>query len=250
MFLEAIMNKEMTLPENSSKKKTFLDKTVTFFTKYEGIISIVIFALVFVYAITMCTPMAHLSDMKNDTSAFDYLGNQVKYAQPLLNVTPMVDNLMLIAIIGIVISAFYNLMRNNSRRIYYVSNIVYEVILIGYTVFGIIYLVSTVSYFAQQYSTIRFDILNATESELLERYASVGSEADILKYYTPYCTEHLHIPNYKTSTCVPGLGYGLFALQLVNVGTLIFTFVKKLISSRKIYAEIYTDQKPAESEAK
>lgn len=248
------MDKEMTIAEGGTKKETFLDKSARFFTKSEGIISVVIFAVIFVYAILMCTPMANLSDMSNDTSAIDFFGEgQVKYAQPLMNVSPVVNNLMLIAIIGIVISAFYNLMRNNSRRIYYVSNKVYEIILIAYTVFGLVYLFYTVAYFAQQYSTIRFDILNATEEELLQRYASSGSEADIRKYYTPYCYEHLKISKYRTSTEVPAIGYVIFAIALINLVFLVFSFVKKLSSGKKIYNEIYSEnviEKVTEGEAK
>lgn len=231
-----------------SVKPNRFEKVVAWFTKFEGYISLIFFALVFVYAICMSTPLAKLLYVDNTAPVTLSDGSEMPthyFSAALYNVSGKNNNLMLVGLIGCLISLMYNLFRNNQRRIYYVTNYVIEFVLIGYLIFTCVMISYTASYFGQQYSAIDFKTLNATEEQLEQIYPD---------YYYDYMSYSLVVLGYEpmsTTTIVPLLGYLLTALVAVNTAFTGCELFFKRKTGTALFKKIYSEpSSKVETEAK
>lgn len=136
-----------------------MKKAISFFQKYSGYISIVVFALLFVYALGMATPTASCLEYKKPITEF--------YS----DIMPINDGILYLSIAGLFISAFYFVLRNNVRVIYYISNFVW------YGLYGVFSLASAIFTFVgvatyqSSYNELPFEQMN----EFWERRGSSAS---------------------------------------------------------------------------
>lgn len=126
-----------------------MKNAISFFQKYSGYISLVVFALLFIYALGMATPAAACLEYKKPYTDF--------YS----DIMPINDGILYLAIAGLVISAFYFVLRNNVRVIYYISNFVWYGI---YGVFSLACAIFTfvgVASYQSSYNALPFEDMNA-----------------------------------------------------------------------------------------
>lgn len=204
---------EKVEPSNvGTKKKIFnLESLFKIANKISVVIGIIAYGLVAVYALTMATPMGELVNVDSSDH---------KYTSALYNVSPLANDLLIIAIIGLLIIGVYCLLRSKSRRIYYTSNKIWGCLTVGYGVFTFIFLIYVVSYYQTQYAGIDFEYVNT----MLPIFDPDGS---------------LLNPN----TSVFLLGYLLSVVCIISTALFGFVFVMKIISGKKIKSEIYRDEK-------
>lgn len=185
--------------------KLDFDKIIGFFIKHQSQISVVLFSLVFVYGLCMATPMAKLMFLESP------------YSDTLLLMTPIIDEILIISFIGVVFSLFYPVMRNNVRRIYYPSNIVYQVMLFVFTLFVGAFFLRQVIYYN--------GLFNAIDREYVDMMIPImtGNEGSTLEWNTPVFWMG------KT------LGAFLIIEGLSEFGELLY----KLLKGDKIRQEIY-----------
>lgn len=125
-----------------------MKKLIGFLQKYNGYISIVVFALMFVYALGMATPAAVLK--KYEECRTFYSG-----------IMPYNNAILILSIVGLLISAFYFVLRNHVRTIYYISNFVWNGINTAFTLTSGIITFVGVGYYQAQYAALPFDEINA-----------------------------------------------------------------------------------------
>lgn len=128
-----------------------MDKLCAFFKKHDGLIAILVFAVVAVYAICMSTPAAVLRNAYETTEYYDW------YSQFM----PMNDAFIFLAIFGIVWGVLYSVLRNQIRKVYYISNIVWHCVYIAFCLGAGIYMIISIANYQNAYSQLPFDQLNA-----------------------------------------------------------------------------------------
>lgn len=184
------------LNQPKPKAKKDFNFWMSIIIKIQGYICFVLFGLIFVYSLILPTPFAplfHLNDAAHTYTAQYYATE------------PVINSLLIWAVIGCAIAALYKTFRNHERRIYYVSNYVYSGILAGYSfIFGLVTIVGSALINAL-YLTIDFTAVNAE----LESY---------------------HYDDMPTSISLPAFGYVLGILSIVVglsiVGTMIYKAIK------------------------
>ncbi|MBP3713336.1 MAG: hypothetical protein J6I69_02060 [Bacilli bacterium] len=224
-------NLEVTDNENIQDKPSLKDKLVKaykFLIRNQGTISLLLFALVAIYALCAATPMGTLYRFGSDPDSVASIDG-VRIDAPLKAVSPVINNALLFGLIGILISLFYKTFRNNSRRIYYPSNHVYEIIHIVWTFFVGGFLFYFTSFFSAQFSSIRFDIINAPMNECPTQYLSLNFE-------------YLGISKMSTSTSVPALGIVLGVVVILVGICECCTYVQKIYESKELTASIYGEK--------
>lgn len=125
-----------------------MKKVVPLFQKISGYIGIVVFALMFVYALGMATPSAVCTKYQ-DTYNF--------YSQ----INGYNNGILVLSIFGLLISSFYYVLRNNVRQVYYISNFVWYGVDFVYTIISAIVTIVGVSFYQSKYSALSFDDMNA-----------------------------------------------------------------------------------------
>lgn len=118
-----------------------MEKITSFLKKYLGYISLVAFGLMFIYALGMATPAAIFK--KHDET--------IDFYKPI---NPYNNLILILSIVGLLLSAFYMVLRNNKRVIYYASNFVsLSISLVFLLVSGILTIVS-VSFYLNAFNEV------------------------------------------------------------------------------------------------
>ncbi len=100
-----------------------------------------------VYALGMATPAA----------VCRYYQETESFYTPIM---PYNNMILILSIIGLLIVAFYFVLRNHLREIYYVSNFVWDGTYIAFTVVSAIYTIIGVSFYQGKYMELPFDAMN------------------------------------------------------------------------------------------
>lgn len=129
-----------------------MKKITSLLQNISGYICLVVFALLFVYALGMATPAAPLKSYE-DTRVF-YSG-----------IMPYNNAMLLLSIFGLIICAFYYVLRNNARLVYYVSNFVWFGIYGVYTLVTAIVSLVGIIHYQVEFSKIPFDTINTYFAE-------------------------------------------------------------------------------------
>jgi hypothetical protein len=216
--------------------------------KGEGYISLIFFALVFVFALCMSTNISNLINVDN-TAAVNVSDGTVLpihyVTAPWYNVSPKENTLMVVGIVGCILSLLYNMFRNNARRIYYVTNYVVEFALVAYTIFTCVMVAYVSSYFGEQYASINFGLVNATDDQLASTYGTLAST------YSQFSRVHYALDPISTTTAVPAIGYVLTALIAVNGGITCWELFYKWKTGTALFKKIYSEpSSKVETEAK
>ncbi len=124
-----------------------MKKIASLFQKISGTIGIIVYALMAVYALGMATPAA----------VCRYYIETESFYTPIM---PYNNMILILSIIGLLIVAFYFVLRNHLREIYYVSNFVWDGTYIAFTVVSAIYTIIGVSFYQGKYMELPFDAMN------------------------------------------------------------------------------------------
>lgn len=124
-----------------------MKKIASLFQKISGTIGIIVYALMAVYALGMATPAA----------VCRYYQETESFYTPIM---PYNNMILILSIIGLLIVAFYFVLRNHLREIYYVSNFVWDGTYIAFTVVSAIYTIIGVSFYQGKYMELPFDAMN------------------------------------------------------------------------------------------
>lgn len=146
-----------------------MKKIASLFQKISGTIGIIVYALMAVYALGMATPAA-VCRYYQETESF--------YTQ----VMPYNNAILILSIIGLLIVAFYFVLRNQLREIYYVSNFVWDGTYIVFTVISAIYTIIGVSFYQSKYMELPFDTMNEYWSTRLSYTINPNTPVFILGY--------------------------------------------------------------------
>ncbi len=124
-----------------------MKKIASLLQKISGTIGIIVYALMAVYALGMATPAA----------VCRYYQETESFYTPIM---PYNNMILILSIIGLLIVAFYFVLRNHLREIYYVSNFVWDGTYIAFTVVSAIYTIIGVSFYQGKYMELPFDAMN------------------------------------------------------------------------------------------
>ena len=168
-----------------------MKKVVSILQKIDGYISIVIFGLMAVYALGMATPTACCKKYQDQFYFYK-------------TIMPYNNTILLLSIFGLLLAAFYYVLRNHVRIVYYVSNYVWCGLNVAYTLAAGILTFVGVGFYQSQYSQLPFEAMNA--------YFEVTSPETTIN------------PN----TCVFALGYILGVFILLTLVPHILVLVDKI----------------------
>lgn len=115
--------------------------------KINGIIAVVCYGLLVLYAFGMATPCAVL-DQSPVSSDF--------YQQ----IQPYNDEIAFLALAGVLLALFYIVLRNNVRKVYYVSNFVWNGLYSVYAIITAIQCFPIIRYYQVLYSGLDFATIN------------------------------------------------------------------------------------------
>jgi hypothetical protein len=124
-----------------------MKKLTATFQRISGFISIAVFALMVVYALGMATPAAVCRNYQDTINFYDAI-------------MPYNNGILLFGIFGLLISAFYFVLKNNTRIIYYISNFVWQGINAVYTIVSSIFTFVGVAFYQAEYSKLPFETMN------------------------------------------------------------------------------------------
>ncbi|MDD4532525.1 MAG: hypothetical protein WCR45_02735 [Bacteroidaceae bacterium] len=124
-----------------------MEKLKNFAKKNTGVIGIVIYGLVFVYSLCMATP----------TSCLQYYSEYENFYE---TINPINNAIIFIGMGGVLINIFYATTKSNTRKYYYISNYIWLLIAIGFSIFAAIFLISKISFYQEQYFALPFDKIN------------------------------------------------------------------------------------------
>jgi hypothetical protein len=221
------MEKEKESSSIQSQKIPFLSRATNQLTNKQGTITLILFAVAFVFSLCMATPLSPLLSV--DDNIF------TAYSQPLYTMTAPVDRFTIICAIGCVVALMYNLMRNNSRRIYYPSNIVISLITFAYTIVGGCFAISTSKLLQEQFEEYVYaDFINT----------KIINTADPMRAYTFKGTSTM-----ASSSFVPTIGYIIGALFFVHAAFIAYELFMKIVSGQQIKKQIYAEPVKADPAA-
>lgn len=130
-----------------------MEKIAIKIQKILPIIIVVSFLIMAIYALGMATPSAVILNWEGTVDG-------VKSTDFYDAIQPINNTILILAIIGIVISLCFSILRNNIRKIYYVSNFVWFGVYFAITIFSAIYTFIGVSTYQNAYSKIPFAEVN------------------------------------------------------------------------------------------
>ncbi len=125
-----------------------MEKWVKIAQKVTVFITIISYALLAVYAFGMSTPAAALHQYQDTINFYQ-------------NIQPYNDIIVYFAIIGVVLSLLYRVLRNNVRNVYYVSNWVWSLAYVIFSVFAGIQTLLYVAFYQKLYMAVDFTTINA-----------------------------------------------------------------------------------------
>lgn len=163
--------------------------------KYLGIVSLISFLLLAVFAIGMATPAANCVTYSPDESITKFYSN----------FQGSNDAILILAIAGLLISGSFTLFRSGKRKIYYIGNFITTGLLIAILIGSAAYGIVAIAKYQSSYMALPF-------AEMNEYWSSHGSSKSI-----------------SANTPVFGLGYAICALLLVVCVFAIFLFATKLL---------------------
>lgn len=169
-----------------------MEKAISFFQKSIGYISLAVYCLMFIYALGMATPAASLLKYQEER---DFYSGVQGYN----------NGILVLAIFGLLISAFYLVLRNNKRKIYYVSNFTWMGVGTVYALISGIYTIVGVSAYQKLYMALDFDTINA------------------------YWAERSLDLTINKNTPVFGLGYVLAILVILIIVPIVLVLINKII---------------------
>lgn len=169
-----------------------MEKAISFFQKSIGYISLAVYCLMFIYALGMATPTAALLKYQEER---DFYSGVQGYN----------NGILVLAIFGLLISAFYLVLRNNKRKIYYVSNFTWMGVGTVYALICGIYTIIGVSAYQKLYMALDFDTINA---------------------YWAQRSLNLTI---NKNTPVFGLGYTVAILVILTIVPIVLVLINKII---------------------
>ena len=124
-----------------------MKKVVSLFQNISGYIGLVAYALLFVYSLGMATPAAPLKQYQ-DTITY--------YSQ----IMPYNNAILLLSIFGLIICAFYYVLRNHQRQVYYVSNFAWYGVNCSYTILSAIISIIGIATYQTTFSQLDFATIN------------------------------------------------------------------------------------------
>lgn len=169
-----------------------MEKAISFFQKSIGYISLAVYCLMFIYALGMATPAASLLKYQEER---DFYSGVQGYN----------NGILVLAIFGLLISAFYLVLRNNKRKIYYVSNFTWMGVGTVYALICGIYTIIGVSAYQKLYMALDFDTINA------------------------YWAERSLDLTINKNTPVFGLGYTVAILVILTIVPIVLVLINKII---------------------
>jgi Na+-transporting methylmalonyl-CoA/oxaloacetate decarboxylase gamma subunit len=176
----------------NNKGGVHMEKAISFFQKSIGYISLAVYCLMFIYALGMATPAASLLKYQEER---DFYSGVQGYN----------NGILVLAIFGLLISAFYLVLRNNKRKIYYVSNFTWMGVGTVYALISGIYTIVGVSAYQKLYMALDFDTINA------------------------YWAERSLDLTINKNTPVFGLGYVLAILVILIIVPIVLVLINKII---------------------
>jgi mannose/fructose/N-acetylgalactosamine-specific phosphotransferase system component IIC len=129
-----------------------MEKLSGIFKKFNGIIAIVVFALLGVFALGMATPAAPCISYTGTDSA--------TIAAFYFQIQPYNDDILYFALAGLFLAFFYNVLRNQLRPIYYISNFIWTILYFFLALASAIFTFIGVSFYQSKYVTLPFDAIN------------------------------------------------------------------------------------------
>jgi hypothetical protein len=142
-----------------------MEKLSGIFKKFNGIVAIVVFALLGVFALGMATPAAPCISYTGTDSA--------TIAAFYFQIQPYNDDILYFALAGLFLAFFYNVLRNQIRPIYYVSNFVWTVLYFFLALASSIFTFIGVSFYQGKYATLPLTPLTRTLSTTGSRPGSI-----------------------------------------------------------------------------
>jgi len=124
-----------------------MEKFKNFAQKNTGKVGVVLFALIFIYALCMGTPSACLQYYSEYDDFYEVIN-------------PINNAILFIGIFGMVFSLLYSLLRCDTRKYYYASNYAWLFIYICFSIFAIIFLIKNISFYQTKYMALPFDQIN------------------------------------------------------------------------------------------
>jgi hypothetical protein len=176
----------------NNKGGVHMEKAISFFQKSIGYISLAVYCLMFIYALGMATPAASLLKYQEER---DFYSGVQGYN----------NGILVLAIFGLLISAFYLVLRNNKRKIYYVSNFTWMGVGTVYALISGIYTIVGVSAYQKLYMALDFDTINA------------------------YWAERSLDLTINKNTPVFGLGYVVAILVILTIVPIVLVLINKII---------------------
>ncbi len=118
-----------------------MKKLIPVLQKISGYISIVVFGIMAVYALGMATPAACCKKYQDTFTWYKAI-------------MPYNNAILILSIFGILIAAFYFILRNDKRIVYYISNYVWNGLNIVYTLVAGIITFMGVSFYQGKYNAL------------------------------------------------------------------------------------------------
>jgi mannose/fructose/N-acetylgalactosamine-specific phosphotransferase system component IIC len=111
-------------------------------------LSIVAYALLAIFAFGMSTPAAPLHQYQETINFYKAI-------------QPYNDEILYFAIVGVILALFYRVLRNDVRKVYYVSNFIWSGIYAGFSIFAGIESALLIRFYQQSYAQVDFAKVNA-----------------------------------------------------------------------------------------
>ncbi len=132
-----------------------MEKISAILQKYIGAIGIAVFVLLVVYALGMATPAYPLREYMDMYNPDDTTVSEFYTA-----IMPYNDKIIYFGIPGIVFCVLHGVLRSDKRKIYYVSNFVWDVIYIVFAIASAIVTLSAISYYQNAWNQLDFTTIN------------------------------------------------------------------------------------------
>jgi hypothetical protein len=174
-----------------AQRNTNMKKLCGTFQKVNGWISLAVFAILAVFAFGMATPAAPCVQYQDTIDFYSVI-------------QPLNDMILYFSLGGLALGGFYSVLRNNVRKVFYVSNYVWSFVYVAFSIYVAIYVLQVVAIYQSRYLTLDFEAMNAY-------WATKGTGVTI-----------------SPDTPVFALGYAISVLVLLSSLPVLFVAVFKL----------------------